>query len=713
MSSSLALAQPAGIEHLLVPVEPAVDSGFVEATGDGPEIVHTAIASVPGAGWIRVRFDECHLGGTRDRDAATILITSLLDGAHQELNRLSLRQWQNTSAYFNGDAVRIDLIAYPGTGVHRIAASFAIVDGTAAIPRNTCGATDDRTLSDDPRSARALPVGCTAWLIDDANFSFLSAGHCAPAPTSITVVEFNVPLSNANGSLNHPPPEHQYAVDPASIQTNSGPIEIGNDWSYFGCFENSNTGLTAYEAQGAAFSLAAEPPVADGRIIRKTGYGSVTAPISLTWDQVQKTLAGPLTQVAGTAFSYPIDSSGGDSGSPVFEELSGLAVAIHTNGGCTSSGGANHGCGIHHAGLQTAIVNPIGVCIPTYIDFAYPAGRPEPLRPDGATRLCVRVIGRNGYVPDPSQAVLHVRSGESFVEIPMQQDLPGFFSAAFPAAACGTIVEYYITCGTMSGATARDPREAPAGVYTAVVGTSKTPIAAFDFEAASGWITTNTEVTTGAWERGIPAGGGTRGEPEADYDGSGQCWLTGNLPGDFDLDGGPTRLWSPAFSLASAANPYVRYARWFTNDSLDIDRLDVELSNNFGASWTLVESLPHAEGWSEHTARVADYVTPSNLVRIRFSATDNPNDSTTEAAVDAVSIFDVGCVPATSCTRGDVNGDGAIDGRDVAAFTAALLSPPPADSVEFCACDLNADGRIEPAADGPLLTGCLVNGTCP
>lgn len=708
-----AIGQPAGVVEVPVALEPALDSGMVSATGDGPTILFSATASVPGANWIRIRFDEATLGGRMPDRAAHVMITSLLDGAHQVLDRRTLRQWQNTSAYFNGDSVRIDLIAHPGTGQHRVVAGTALVDGSDAFPRNICGSVDDRELSGDPRSARALPVGCTAWLIGDANFSFLSAGHCAPGPTSLTVVQFNVPLSNANGTLNHPPPEHQYAVDPASMQTNSGSIAIGNDWAYFGCFENSSTGLTAYEAQGAAFTLAAAPPLGDGRVIRKTGYGTVASPVSPTWNQVQKTLAGPLTTVNGTALSYPVDSSGGDSGSPVFEEATGLAVAIHTNGGCTSTGGVNHGCGIHHAGLQAALEIPQGVCIPTYLDFDYPAGRPEPLRPDGTTLLCVRVTGRNGYAADTNGARLHVNTGDGFDEIPMQQALPGLFVAAFPPAACGTVVEYYVTCLTASGATARDPRAAPDKFHTAVAGTSKTLFAAFDFETLAGWTTSNTAVTTGAWERGIPAAGGVRGEPAEDYDGSGQCWVTGNQPGDFDLDGGPTRLWSPAFSLATAANAFVRYARWFTNDSVDIDRLDVELTNNFGASWTPVESVPHTEGWVERTERIADYVTLSNLVRVRFSATDNPNNSTTEAAVDAVSVFDIGCAPAAPCLRGDANGDGAIDGRDVAAFTAALLSPPPPDSPLFCACDMNADGQMEHLVDAGLLAGCLANGICP
>ncbi len=308
---------------------------------------------VPGAAWIRAQFDEVTLDG-----AAILRLTSLADGARQHHTAATLRQWRNTTAYFNGEAVELEVIADPGAAPSRVVIRQLIAGpagGGAAA--SICGPTDDRVPSGDPRVARTLPVGCTAWLISDACNCFLTAGHCSG---SLEVAEFNVPLSNADGSLNHPGPEDQYAVDAASLQwVFAG---IGDDWSYFGCFPNTETGLRPFEAQGAAFALAAAPPPVAGQTIRITGHGADTTPAE--WNRIQQTHAGPYLSVEGSIVRYIVDTSGGNSGSPVIEEGSGLSIGIHAGGACSVDRGWNSGTGINNAGLQAALADPQGTCRP-------------------------------------------------------------------------------------------------------------------------------------------------------------------------------------------------------------------------------------------------------------------------------------------------------------------------------------------------------------
>ncbi len=160
-----------------------------------------------------------------------------------------------------------------------------------------------------------------------------------------------------------------------------------------------------------------------------------------------------------------------------------------------------------------------------------------------------------------------------------------------------------------------------------------------DFETDQGWTVEDIDLTDGSWERGVPAGDGERGDPTTDFDRSGQCYLTANRAGNSDVDGGPTRLISPSVDLSQAPDPALKYARWFANDDQDEDRLDVEISNDDGESWTLIESVPDTVGWVERTVRITDFITPTAQMKVRFSATDNPNDSVTEAAIDALDVF--------------------------------------------------------------------------
>ena len=170
---------------------------------------------------------------------------------------------------------------------------------------------------------------------------------------------FNVPLSGSDGSLSHSPPSDQYSFDLASLQyINNG---IGDDWAYFGVFPNSNTLLTALEAQGGKFDLVTNVPKVQGQAIRITGYGTDSTPPE--HNQVQQTHVGPYAEFVETVVRYETDTIGGNSGSPIIDESSGATIGVHTHGGCDSSPPPyNQGTALNNAGLQAALRNPLGVC---------------------------------------------------------------------------------------------------------------------------------------------------------------------------------------------------------------------------------------------------------------------------------------------------------------------------------------------------------------
>lgn len=337
-----------------------IDSGpLVAADGAEYAVVYDTIITVPGAAWLRLQFGDVHLGSHPARGNGSFLrITSLLDGGQQRLHAEHVRQWEHTSAYFNGDSVLVELLARPGVGPNRVVVESAIAGYGTGSSRTICGPDDDRVLSSDPRVARAGGGGCTYWLINDAQHTLLSAGHCTGPGM---VAEFNVPLSNPDGSTVHASPDDQYVVAFSSMQV-SFPTGAGNDWAYFACYPNSNTGLTPYEAQGDAFDLASLPP-STGATLRVTGYGVTSPPVPGEWNMVQKTHTGPYMGInPSNQLTYAVDTTDSNSGSPVIQESDGAAVGIHTHAGCSLSGGANAGTPLSNTELVHALANPRGRC---------------------------------------------------------------------------------------------------------------------------------------------------------------------------------------------------------------------------------------------------------------------------------------------------------------------------------------------------------------
>lgn len=320
-------------------------------TGDGAGHV----VEMAGAPWLRLIFQEVRL-----QPGVKLRLTSLKDGAQQHLDARSLKAWRNTSAYFNGSAVRVELLAPKGSKGNRLSIAQVMVGEDPPVQTESqCGSQDNRVASNAPNRARLLDVGCTANLM--ANGCFITAGHCMSSASLVNVVEFNVPSSSSSGSLNHPAPSDQY-VPTANRQFQNG--GTGKDWGVFTVSPNTETGLTPLQAQGPGLSLATTLP-AVGDAVEITGYGVDSG----TANQTQQVHSGPITSVvsSSTRLLYQADTEGGNSGSAVLKD--GEVVAIHTHGGCSTSGsGANSGTLFTNAQFQAgfqavcAAVTPLPTC---------------------------------------------------------------------------------------------------------------------------------------------------------------------------------------------------------------------------------------------------------------------------------------------------------------------------------------------------------------
>jgi len=622
-------------------------------------VVFDEVIHITDATWLRLVFDEAILGKAPANGAPTVLrITSLADGAVQHLNTLNLKRWRHTSAYFNGDSVLLEILADSGAAPSQLSISrlWAGPPNPLAAKRTICGPTDDRELSNDPRSCRGQPVQCSIWLIDDANHCLLTAGHCSDA-NFISVVEFNVPASDPTGASVHPGPEDQYPTDPDSLQYVNG--GTGNDWSYFGAFPNSETGLTPVQAQGDYYELRAPPAAVTDQVIRITGYGTTSPPVPPPYNRAQKTHTGLLTNLSGSIVEYATDTTGGNSGSPIILEDDGTAIGIHTHGGCFSSGGDNLGTASTHVPFQAALANPLGICVfvPGEIDFVFPEGLPETLDPAGAT-IRVEVVGINGGAPLAGSGMLHYASGLGPMVVPMAVVAPNVYDATFPAFDCLDRITYSFSAQSVAGQTAET------AAFDAVAALNDRVHFNDTFETNMGWTVTNDAgLSQGAWERGTPAGG-QPSAPAMDADNSGACFLTGI--GASNVDGGHTVLTSPALDARGDGDTYLVYWRWFDNHMGSIDdQMVVEMSAD-GSSWTNVETLgpfgpENKGGWVQKIHRIADYVTPTQTFFVRFDVEDSNLSSLVEAAIDGVRLVERSCIQ--HCPF-DLNSDLTVDEGD-------------------------------------------------
>jgi hypothetical protein len=284
---------------LPAPVPYHIDSDWLTNASGQSQVIHEEVVFIDGAAWLRLYFGNVELG-----QGSLLRLTSLADGEVQELDTAGLAMWSNTSAYFNGDTVTVEVVAAPGTDNRLVIDQVAWEAG--AVPTGDCGfcGPDERVPSDVTWSSRLLPAGCTAstYNVDSCQ---VSAGHCIGGSM---VLEYHVPPSSPNCALNHPPIAEQFPVIQFSF-TNGG---VGNDWSALRVGTNA-LGEQPFDRYGEFRPIATTPPQ-PGQPTTVWGYGVDSNCVE---NQVQQTSSGVVDSVQSTSFRHTTDVTFGNSGSGV------------------------------------------------------------------------------------------------------------------------------------------------------------------------------------------------------------------------------------------------------------------------------------------------------------------------------------------------------------------------------------------------------------
>ena len=325
---------------------------------------------------------------------------------------------------------------------------------------------------------------------------------------------------------------------------------------------------------------------------------------------------------------------------------------------------------------------------------------PDQLSPVGQT-LSVSVTALNGASLVGAPRLVY-DAGDGFETAELTPLGGGSYEAAFPALPCGAEVSYYLEVETDTGLTVREPANAPAQTLSGLVYTDEEGVFSDTFEQDRGWVVGSPDDTaeTGVWVRAVPAGTEAQPDDDSALDAGPLCYITGNnTPGASsgvnDVDGGATTLTSRALDASGDGEAFVSYDRWYSNDRGDNpneDVLRVEISDDGGATWTLLEETDeNANAWVFREFRVSDYVSETSSLRVRFIASDDGAPSIVEAGVDRFGLRELACL--AGCPA-DLTGDRLVSSADLG----VLLSAWGSGGV-----DLTGDGTADSADLGVML----------
>ena len=193
------------------------------------------------------------------------------------------------------------------------------------------------------------------------------------------------------------------------------------------------------------------------------------------------------------------------------------------------------------------------------VNFSIVGNLPDPVASSGES-ITVD-ISATGIDLDPSTALALVNDGTGQQDVPMTFLGGSSYSVELPDLACpGTVTVSFAILDVSNN----ELFQSTGSSASIADGVEVTTIS--DGESNAGFSVSG-NATDGQWDRGVPVNC-SQDDPDSDGDGSGQCWLTDNSSAngcDSDVDGGFTRLTSPAIDASNGENATVSYSRYFSS----------------------------------------------------------------------------------------------------------------------------------------------------
>lgn len=352
------------------------------------------------------------------------------------------------------------------------------------------------------------------------------------------------------------------------------------------------------------------------------------------------------------------------------------------------------------------------------VEFFYPRGRPAVFDPSSppTVNVDVRPTTAGAIVAGSVKVFSRVGSSGPFTATVMTNSGGASYQSLLPTAPCGQVVQWYVEAQASPGGVFRSPADAPVSVHTTRAAQT---ITEYNFQTTSGWTTSNSGSNGGLWMRVVPTIDPTWAySPQNDADGSGACYVTGNMPVTSDVSGGTVTLTSPALnfgsfaggSTANGAGVVFSFSYFLhTTTAGPSDFLVTEVSSNDTTGpWIEVarESVSGGAHWRSSAISQADLATAgvslTSLMRVRFRVTDGSPVSfysVVEAGIDAVRISDACEGSPVLCTAdiapvGSTNGAVDIDDLLLIVNNWGATGTPGSNPADIAPTEAGGDGVV-------------------
>ncbi len=295
--------------------------------------------------------------------------------------------------------------------------------------------------------------------------------------------------------------------------------------------------------------------------------------------------------------------------------------------------------------------------------FSYPDGLPAYVLPGQDTTFEVVVEGLyDGVLVSTSPEIHYNVAGQGWVDVGLVELSAGHYEAALPAADCYDVLDIYFSAEEASEGMFYDP--GVSNPHAVIVATTEMIPFRDSFDSDEGWVATYSGATNGYWQRGVPVNDANWDyDPESAAGGSGSCYLTENVNGNTDVDGGSVVLTSPAFDMSAGGELSYDYFLYLTDAGGGIDRLLLEINDNDGSGpWYEIARHDTHGGmaWHHHDVTSGEILaaggTLTTQMKVRFTANDSDPQSIVESAVDNFEVVSYLCEDPFLC--GDADNDG-------------------------------------------------------